>query len=612
MAMAAPQYQTNFSPFAGMQGQGYYGPGYGSAYGPGYGPGYSTGQSFPTMAASSDPSTALLNLGIGAGSAILANNSQQAGANGAINMASYSPTGVSGPNGIGGITANGNNYSINGPTSGPFAGFNTLAGNGINYASGNVGANGFDTSAGNTLNAFDNFSLPGATTSAYNQLTALTQPTQTNQTQAMLNYEQASGRGGITQNGQLGDMGGLALAQSLADTNNALQANQLGESEGSYLSNTAQALATQGNAQRTAAMNTGTTGLEGLLGVNSSLQNLLTSSISASQARANAGANAGQFRYASGVNSGNAVGNFLGGAQQAASPFGGLGGLAKSGYNYLTSGGSSGASALGSGNTLLSNLGISPAYGMDAASQAALSSSVASDLSSTGLDAAASNGGFGNLIGSIGGDGFSGAGGQAAAQGVGELTDPALSGAADTAYGASAAAASSAAASSALSSAGLDAAASQGGFGSLVGSVAAPDAAAASGSSAGAMSGLAAAWPAAVAAAGFLGMDALENHNSEVSNESMMGNMGSAASTQSALAQQYLSGAVAPPAGMTAQEAAQNASDSANMLSWMEQQYGNGNINAETDTNSLAPLGITFGQAGTFNALANRGLVKTV
>lgn len=62
----------------------------------------------------------------------------------------------------------------------------------------------------------------------YSQLKALAQPGQTSQTQQLFNQLQATGRLGLTQNGELGDIGGLDLSQQLADQNLRLQAMQYG------------------------------------------------------------------------------------------------------------------------------------------------------------------------------------------------------------------------------------------------------------------------------------------------------------------------------------------------------------------------------------------------
>lgn len=116
--------------------------------------------------------------------------------------------------------------------------------------------------------------------------------------------------------------------------------------------------------------------------------------------------------------------------------------------------------------------------GVDAATQAALDSGVSSDLSATGLDTAASNGGFGSLVGSV--------------------ADPATSAVADQAALASADPATAAGLSDIPMGAGADAGAAGSGSSSALGSIAA-------------------AWPIAVGAGGLLGMDALFNKQSEQS-----------------------------------------------------------------------------------------------
>lgn len=283
-------------------------------------------------------------------------------------------------------------------------GFQGLSGNALQLANisnqaaaGQFGQMGnFNQAANNALGSLGSFSLPGATNTAYNQLTALTNPTNTANTQAMLNYEQATGRGGLNQNGVLGDMGGLALAQSLGATNNALQANQLAQSEGNYYGNLAagmsnaglnaglggmsiagagntlaqnadqygynrlvqQNLLAQNNAQQIfnnsatalgAGTNLNTSNVNNAInasganvGIQGALTGQLNSSIYGSGTRANAGNNAGYYTYGAGVNNANATGALFGGlgtalSQAGASPT--LSGLASGVGNFFGFGG---------------------------------------------------------------------------------------------------------------------------------------------------------------------------------------------------------------------------------------------------------------------------------
>lgn len=285
-------------------------------------------------------------------------------------------------------------------------GFQGLAGNAQQLAniSNQAGAGqlgqmgGFNQVANSALGSLGGFSLPSATSNAYGQLAALTAPTNTANTQAMLNYEQASGRGGLNQNGVLGDMGGLALAQSLGATNNALQANQLAQSEGNYYGNLAtglsgaglnaglgglnlagagnslaqnsdqfgynrlvqQNLLAQQNAQNifnnanaslaageglnTSNVNNALGASGGNVGIQGALTGQLNSSIYGSGARANAGNNAGYYTNLAGINNAASTGALFGGlgsalSQASTNPT--LGGLASGVGNFFGFGGGS-------------------------------------------------------------------------------------------------------------------------------------------------------------------------------------------------------------------------------------------------------------------------------
>lgn len=79
------------------------------------------------------------------------------------------------------------------------------------------------------LSALSSFDPNAYATTAKAQLDALAAPGDVNATQSLFDQLQSSGRLGITQNGQLGDIGGLALSQSTANNQRALQAAQLGQ-----------------------------------------------------------------------------------------------------------------------------------------------------------------------------------------------------------------------------------------------------------------------------------------------------------------------------------------------------------------------------------------------
>lgn len=306
----------NINPFQQFGNYGYPGNGVTNNY---YGvppPAGSSGP--PTTSGNFDP----LTFGLETGGAIYANSRQAAGANTAANLSVYNPYNISGPGGMG-VSSGPNGYNLNGPTSGPFAQFGDFATNSIGYGANNVGTNPFDTAAGSTLSAFQNFDPNAFANNEYQQLSTMAAPGVTDQIQGMENFEQKSGRSGLTQNGQLGDVGGLDLALRTADTNRQLQAITDARNQGNYLAGLSSTFSGDANNLRTNASNIGTNGLTGELGINAALQQYLQQSIAASSARAQAGANAGQFRYLGGMNTGNNVGNYFGALGQTLNNSGG-------------------------------------------------------------------------------------------------------------------------------------------------------------------------------------------------------------------------------------------------------------------------------------------------
>jgi hypothetical protein len=269
----------------------------------------------------------LLNIGANIGANQIAQNQANNGMNGAIAFSQFGPTNIAGP--YGGVTgttgANGSlNYSLT-PGS-QFAPFGNLATNAGNYANSQLaGPNQFDTAANGAMSAFQNFNPNAFANNEYQQLTSMAAPGMTNQTQAMLNYEQRSGRGGLTQNGQLGDMGGLALAQQTADNQRRLMATQDARNQGNYLAGLGATFQNQANQNRLAGMHVAGSGLNDTLAINSSLQQMLQDSIQGSSQRALAGARQGVLRMQGGINQSNATGGMLGGLLQSTMPYGGPG-----------------------------------------------------------------------------------------------------------------------------------------------------------------------------------------------------------------------------------------------------------------------------------------------
>lgn len=207
----------------------------------------------------------------------------------------------------------------------------------------------FNNAGSAALSALGNFNPQAYAQQAYNSMSGLQNAYNTDQTQNMLNYEQEAGRGGLMQNGQLGDLGGVALAQGLTDNNLRQQAMQMGQNQQQLLGNQASQFAGVGQSQAQSALNnylssltnganlatlgsnqysaaagqqntlmnsllTGATNAQsGQLNINSALQNALNSSINASQGQAVANNNAAMYGYQSGMANANNTGNFING-----------------------------------------------------------------------------------------------------------------------------------------------------------------------------------------------------------------------------------------------------------------------------------------------------------
>lgn len=231
------------------------------------------------------------NLGptvIGGAGTYLSGQQEQNSTNKAVGYAGYKPTTISGPGGSIGSTTNPDgsiNYNV--------SGVGSDAMNGLGQFSNNASGAGSDV-----LSAFKNFDPNAYAQDQYNSLASLAAPKNTDDTQAMLNYEQASGRGGLTQNGQLGDLGGLDLSQSLADTNMRMQAQTLASQRQAQLASTASTL---GGA--------GTTALGGVSQYNSGLMDMLRTAMTGSSGQATAGNNQAQMINDTGKDRADQTGN---------------------------------------------------------------------------------------------------------------------------------------------------------------------------------------------------------------------------------------------------------------------------------------------------------------
>lgn len=360
---------------------------------------------------------------VGIGGSLIANNQANQGYNSAAASAKYNPTNSStlggqvqgqvGPNGqinyssASSLAPQFNNFAqianqsqqnaYNGMASGnplsALPGQTQAAYNAADQSLGQSGAvqnaagNNYLGAGNNVLQAFNNFDPNAYAQTQYNQLSALAAPGMTDQTQAMLNYEQASGRGGLTQNGQLGDIGGLNLSQNLANTNNALQATQNAQNYQSQLGQLASGLSGQGNSLVTSGQNSAinrfgvanqalqagqglntsnlanaNSAITGANGINQALLNQLQLSMYGSQGQASAGAQQGQFQAQQGQQNANSTGNLFGGLAQGLAnqggSFAGLGNLFGGSSYTPDSGWSNGANA----NSALSDAGFGDNY----------------------------------------------------------------------------------------------------------------------------------------------------------------------------------------------------------------------------------------------------------
>lgn len=183
--------------------------------------------------------------------------------------AQYRPVNFNSPFGSMTNTASGQNYSMSPTQQGQYTMFGNMAkqaGGLANTAGGQIagagstfnnlgnqyatGANAYGSAyhqAGlDALNAYKGFNQQGYANNAYNQMSALAAPQNTSDTQNLFSNLQKSGRLGLTQNGELGDIGGLALSQATADNQRRLQAEQLGLDTGNALANRANAFGQQG------------------------------------------------------------------------------------------------------------------------------------------------------------------------------------------------------------------------------------------------------------------------------------------------------------------------------------------------------------------------------
>lgn len=177
----------------------------------------------------------------------------------------FDANGASVFNGLGNVTAS-NAASAN-------AGATTaLNGGGTVGTANNLGTNAAGAANG-ALSALSSFDPNAYAATAKAQLDALAAPGDVDATQSLFNQLQSSGRLGITQNGQLGDIGGLALAQSTANNQRALQAAQLGQQAQQNLVSNANSLGTTANNSLGLGANLTTNALTNSTNANSTAQN---------------------------------------------------------------------------------------------------------------------------------------------------------------------------------------------------------------------------------------------------------------------------------------------------------------------------------------------------
>lgn len=300
----------------------------------------------------------------GVAGSLMAGHQASSGAENASNLAQFKNINIGLPTGaVSATNANGNlNYGVSSPAAGTYNMFQGLANNYGNAASNPN--NPFIGAANKAVAGYQGFDPQAASSAAYKNLSALAAPGETDQTQQMLNYEQATGRGGVTQNGQLGDLGGLALAQSTADNGRRLQAQQLGLQQQESLANQATGLLSAGNQWNTANVNNANTASTAGNNINSGLLDLLRTAITGQSAQATAGANAAQYQYDLGINKSNNTDNLTGSLLQGGANGGGIGNILKGlGGMFGGSGGGGGgfdtSSLYSNGDSYLNNTDFS-------------------------------------------------------------------------------------------------------------------------------------------------------------------------------------------------------------------------------------------------------------
>ena len=226
-------------------------------------------------------------------------------------------------------------YGANSPQNGLQSYLNsTLASGGPNGGPGVGALNSAGESyigAGNSaLSALGNFDPNAFASNTLSQLNALAAPGDVTETQKLMNHLQATGRIGLNQNGELGDIGQLDLSQRTAGNQRALQASQLATQQQDSLAQRANAFgSTGGNMyQGAGALATNASNaFSGLTGAfnqgNSNLLQQLQTSIMGSNAQSNAGFNyGGLMNLAAGTRAqgnANTFGNIMG---QIAGPSG--------------------------------------------------------------------------------------------------------------------------------------------------------------------------------------------------------------------------------------------------------------------------------------------------
>lgn len=219
-----------------------------------------------------------------------------------------------------------------------FSGMTQYAGGNLTSNPNDPNATKFNAAAGGFLNQATGFNPSTYAKTQYDLMSSLAAPGDTSDTQNMFDKLQATGRLGLSQNGELGDLGGLALAQQTANNGRMLNAYQLANARQGQLTDMANSTAGTGNNYQNTYFKNLMDMFNGASTAGNNQENTFLDrtklSGDLSGMASQAGANAGRFVDAAGnavnANNGSFMGNVL---NQVAGPA--VSGLVKAGVNKL-------------------------------------------------------------------------------------------------------------------------------------------------------------------------------------------------------------------------------------------------------------------------------------